>query len=31
LPPKLGGFIMVLPIKIKDGTEAPVGLIGLIG
>ena len=25
-----GGFVMVLPIKIKDGTEAPVRLIGLI-
>lgn len=28
--PPVGGFIMVLPIKIKDGTEAPVRLIGLI-
>ncbi len=24
-----GGFVMVLPIKIKDGTEAPVRLVGL--
>lgn len=28
--PTVGGFIMALPIKIKDGTEAPVRLIGLI-
>ena len=28
--PPVGGFIMALPIKIKDGTEAPVRLIGLI-
>ena len=28
--PPVGGFIMTLPIKIKDGTEAPVRLIGLI-
>lgn len=26
----LGSFVMVLPIKIKDGTEAPVRLVGLI-
>lgn len=25
-----GGFVIVLPIKIKDGTEAPVRLVGLI-
>lgn len=29
LPPT-GGFCLVLPIKIKDGTEAPVRLVGLI-
>ena len=29
LPPT-GGFVMVLPIKIKDGTEAPVRLVGLV-
>lgn len=28
--PPIGAFIMVLPIKIKDGTEAPVRLVGLI-
>lgn len=28
LPP-IGGFIVVLPIKIKGGTEAPMRLIGL--
>lgn len=28
--PSVGSFVMVLPIKIKDGTEAPVRLIGLI-
>lgn len=28
--PPISGFIMALPIKIKDGTEAPVRLIGLI-
>lgn len=28
--PAKGGFIMVLPIKIKDGTEAPIRLVGLI-
>lgn len=26
----IGSFVMVLPIKIKDGTEAPVRLVGLI-
>lgn len=26
----IGGFVMALPIKIKDGTEAPVRLVGLI-
>jgi kynurenine formamidase len=30
LPPT-GSFILCLPIKIKDGTEAPIRLIGLIG
>jgi kynurenine formamidase len=29
LPP-VGAFIMSLPLKIKDGTEAPTRLIGLI-
>ena len=29
MPPS-GGFVMVLPIKIKDGTESPVRLVGLI-
>jgi kynurenine formamidase len=28
--PPTGGFVMVLPIKIKDGTEAPVRLVGLV-
>ena len=28
--PPTGGFCLVLPIKIKDGTEAPVRLVGLI-
>jgi kynurenine formamidase len=28
--PLLGSFVMVLPIKIQEGTEAPVRLIGLI-
>lgn len=28
--PPIGSFVMVLPIKIKDGTEAPVRLVGLI-
>ncbi|MBM3632002.1 MAG: cyclase family protein [Alphaproteobacteria bacterium] len=28
--PPTGSFVMVLPIKIKDGTEAPVRLVGLI-
>jgi kynurenine formamidase len=28
--PITGGFIMIIPIKIKDGTEAPVRLVGLI-
>jgi kynurenine formamidase len=28
--PPTGGFVMVLPIKIKEGTEAPVRLVGLI-
>ncbi|MDZ5761815.1 Cyclase family protein [Candidatus Cyrtobacter comes] len=27
--PPTGSFVMVLPIKIKDGTEAPVRLVGL--
>lgn len=26
----IGGFVMSLPIKIKNGTEAPVRLVGLI-
>ena len=29
MPPK-GGFSLALPIQIKDGTEAPIRLIGLI-
>ncbi|HYF97746.1 MAG TPA: cyclase family protein [Coxiellaceae bacterium] len=29
LPP-IGSYVMVLPIKVKDGTEAPVRLVGLI-
>ncbi len=29
LPP-MGSYVMVLPIKVKDGTEAPVRLVGLI-
>ena len=28
--PSIGGFVMIMPIKIKDGTEAPVRLVGLI-
>ena len=28
--PIIGGFIMVFPLKIKNGTEAPVRLVGLI-
>ena len=28
--PPTGGFVMILPIKIKDGTEAPVRLVGLV-
>jgi len=27
--PPIGAYIMVLPIKIKDGTEAPIRLVGL--
>lgn len=30
LMPPIGSFIMSLPIKIKDGTEAPIRLVGLI-
>ncbi len=30
LLPMKGAFILALPLKIKDGTEAPVRLIGLI-
>jgi kynurenine formamidase len=26
----IGAFVMVLPLKVKDGTEAPVRLVGLI-
>jgi kynurenine formamidase len=29
--PATGSFIMCLPIKVKEGTEAPIRLIGLIG
>lgn len=28
--PKAGGYVMMLPIKIKDGTEAPIRLVGLV-
>jgi kynurenine formamidase len=28
--PPTGGFVMILPMNIKDGTEAPVRLVGLI-
>lgn len=28
--PPTGSFVMVLPIKIKDGTEAPVRIVGFI-
>ena len=28
--PPIGGHIMVFPIKVKDGTEAPLRLVGLI-
>lgn len=28
--PPTGSFVMILPIKIKDGTEAPVRLVGLV-
>jgi len=28
--PPTGGFVLVLPIKIKDGIEVPVRLVGLI-
>jgi kynurenine formamidase len=28
--PPIGGYVMLLPIKIKDGTEAPMRLIGLM-
>ncbi len=27
--PPVGGFVMILPIKLKDATEAPIRLIGL--
>ena len=30
LMPPVGAFVMVLPIKVKHGTEAPVRLVGLI-
>jgi kynurenine formamidase len=29
--PPIGAFVMALPIKVQDGTEAPVRLVGLIG
>ena len=29
MPPS-GSFVLILPIPIKDGTEAPVRLVGLI-
>lgn len=28
--PALGAYVMVLPLKVKDGTEAPIRLVGLI-
>ena len=28
--PSVGSYVMALPIKVKDGTEAPIRLIGLI-
>ena len=28
--PAVGSFVMAMPIKIKDGTEAPIRLVGLI-
>lgn len=28
--PAIGSFVMALPIKIKDGTEAPIRLVGLL-
>lgn len=28
--PAVGGFVMALPLKIKDGTEAPMRLVGLV-
>jgi kynurenine formamidase len=28
--PPTGSFVMILPIKIKDGTEAPIRLVGVI-
>jgi kynurenine formamidase len=28
--PPVGAFVMVMPMKIRDGTEAPIRLIGLI-
>ncbi len=28
--PPVGGFVMIMPIKIKDGTESPIRLVGLI-
>ena len=30
LMPKIGAFVMVCPMKVKHGTEAPVRLVGLI-
>lgn len=30
LLPATGSYVLILPLKIKDGTEAPVRLIGLI-
>jgi kynurenine formamidase len=31
LMPPIGSHVIILPIKIKDGTEAPARLVGLIG
>ena len=28
--PRVGAFVMALPIKVRDGTEAPIRLVGLI-
>lgn len=30
LMPPMGAFVMVMPLKVKDGTEAPIRLVGLM-